>query len=347
MSEPDSRQNADSDRRAWHAAQAQELAGELGTDLEAGLSGDEIEKRRKRFGLNRMTPQSERTVLMRFISQFKNLFIYLLLAAGAVAAALGEWLDSGVIFGVVVIIALIGFVQEGRAERALEAVRGMLSSRARVVRGGKREEIPAEELVPGDLVLLESGDSVPADIRLVRVRNLQAQEAALTGESTAVEKQTDRVEREADLGDRKSMVYSGTVVTAGGGRGLVVATGDATEIGRISGMLSEVKTLKTPLMRRLDAFTKVLSVAILALATLTFVVGALVWGRDWGEMLLVAVTIAVASIPEGLPAVMTVTLAIGVRRMARRNAIITAPAGGGNTGFGNDHLLGQDGHPDP
>lgn len=146
MSKPETKQNADLDRRAWHASQVEELAGALGTDPDAGLGGDEIEKRRERFGENRLTPQSERTALMRFISQFNNLFIYLLLAAGAVAAGLGEWLDSGVIFGVVVIIAVIGFIQEGRAERALEAVRGMLSSKARVLRDGKRGEIPAEEL---------------------------------------------------------------------------------------------------------------------------------------------------------------------------------------------------------
>jgi magnesium-transporting ATPase (P-type) len=322
MSKPDTKQNTDLDRRAWHAAQVEELAGALGTDLDAGLSEGEIEKHRERFGANRLTPQSRRTLLMRFIGQFNNLFIYLLLAAAAVAGGLGEWLDSGVIVGVVLIIAVIGFIQEGRAERSLEAVRGMLSSKARVVRGGERREIPADELVLGDLVLLEAGDGVPADIRVIHAKNLQAQEAALTGESTAVEKHPDPVAEDAELGDRASVVFSGTVITAGSGKGVVVAVGDDSQIGRISSMLSEVETLKTPLMRRLDDFTKVLSVAILGLAALTFLVGVFVWSRDWGEMLLAAVTIAVAAIPEGLPAVMTVTLAIGVQRMARRNAII-------------------------
>lgn len=323
MSKPDTKQTADIDRRAWHAVLTGELASALDIDdLDGGLDRDEIEKRQEHFGANRLTPQSERTALKRFLTQFRNLFIYLLLAAGAVAAGLGKWLDSGVIVGVVMIIAVIGFIQEGHAERALEAVRGMLPLKARAVRGGKRGEIPAEELVPGDVVLLEAGDGVPADIRLIRAKNLQAQEAALTGESTAVAKHPDPVAKDAELGDRASMVFSGTVITAGSGKGVVVAIGDTTEIGRISGMLSEVKTLKTPLMRRLDAFTKVLSVAILGLAALTFLVGVFVWGREWGEMLLAAVTIAVAAIPEGLPAVMTVTLAIGVQRMARRNAII-------------------------
>lgn len=323
MSKPDTKQTADIDRRAWHAVQTGELASALDIDdLDGGLDSDEIEKRRERFGANRLTPQSERTMLKRFISQFNNLFIYLLLAAGAVTAVLGEWLDSAVIVGVVVIIAVIGFIQEGRAEHALEAVRGMLSSKAQVLRGGERSEIPAEELVPGDVVLLEAGDGVPADIRVIQAKNLQAQEAALTGESSAVEKQSDPVAEDAELGDRASMVFSGTVITAGRGKGVVIATGDDSEIGRISGMLSEVETLKTPLMRRLDDFTKVLSVAILGLAALTFLVGVFVWGRDWAEMLLAAVTIAVAAIPEGLPAVMTVTLAIGVQRMAQRNAIV-------------------------
>ncbi|MGM0632025.1 MAG: cation-translocating P-type ATPase [Pseudomonadota bacterium] len=320
--EPGSGQHAGADPRAWHAVPVEELAGALATDLDSGLNEERIEKRRAHSGANRVTPQSERTALKRFLSQFRSLFIYLLVVAGVVAAGIEKWLDSGVIFGVVVVIAVIGFIQEGRAERALEAVRGMLSSKATVVRDGKRSEIAAEELVPGDLVMLEPGDRVPADIRLVRSKNLQAQEAALTGESAAVEKHPDPVAGDAGLGDRASMVFSGTLITAGTGRGVVVATGDATEIGRISGMLGAVETLKTPLMRRLDSFAKVLSGAILGLSALTFLVGVVVWGHDWGEMLLAAVAVAVAAIPSGLPAVMTVTLAIGVQRMARRNAII-------------------------
>jgi magnesium-transporting ATPase (P-type) len=301
---------------------AQEVASALATDLEAGLSEDEVRKRRERFGPNRLTPRAERTALMRLASQFNNLFIYLLLVAGAVTAALGEWLDSVVIFAVVLIIAAIGFIQEGRAERTLAAVRGMLAPKARVVRPGKRREIRAEELVPGDLVLLEAGDGVPADVRVIHARNLQVQEAALTGESTAVEKHVHPVAEAAELGDRACMAFSGTLVVAGRGKAVVVAVGDASEIGRISRMLSEVKTLKTPLMRRLDAFTRVVSVAILGLAALTFAVGVAGWGRAWGEMFTAAVSLAVAAIPEGLPAVMTVTLAIGVQRMARRHAII-------------------------
>jgi magnesium-transporting ATPase (P-type) len=309
-------------KRDWHTLPAADAAAALAADLGSGLSDEEARIRRERYGANRLTPQVQRSTLMRLASQFNNLFIYLLLVAGAVTAGLGEWLDSAVIFGVVLIIALIGFIQEGRAERALEAVRGMLAPKAHVVRGGKVREIRAEALVPGDLVVLEAGDGVPADARVIQAKNLQVQEAALTGESSAVEKHAAPVAENAELGDRASMVYTGTIVTAGRARALVVETGDATEIGRISSMLSEVQTLKTPLMRRLDAFTKVLSVAIIALAALTFATGVLVWGEPWPVMFFAAVSLAVAAIPEGLPAVMTVTLAIGVQRMARRNAII-------------------------
>lgn len=313
---------AEREQHTWHAMPTEQLTSTLDTDLEKGLSDEDAAKRQEDLGANRLTPQSERTAWMRFLHQFNNLFIYVLLVAGALAAALGEWLDGGVIFVVVLIIAIIGFIQEGRAERALQAVQGMLSSKAQVLRGGKRRKIPAEKLVPGDVVTLDAGEGVPADIRVFHSKNLQSQEAALTGESTAVAKQTEPVDEDTELGDRASMVFSGTVVTAGRGKGVVVAIGDSTEIGRISGMLSGIKSVKTPLMRRLDAFTQVLSGVILALAAATFAFGVLVWARDWDEMFFAAVSIAVAAIPEGLPAVMTVTLAIGVERMARRKAII-------------------------
>ena len=308
--------------RNWHTMPREDTLDTLRTDPEAGLSGEQVDKRRERFGANRLTPHSKRTAFTRLVSQFNNLFIYLLLAAAAVTAVLGEWLDSGVILGVVLIIVVIGFVQEGRAARALEAVRGMLAPKARVLRDGQKHNIPAEEVVTGDIVLLQAGDRVPADIRLLEINNFQAQEAAITGESSAVEKSTEPVAEDAELGDRDCMAFSGTVVTAGEGLGVAVAIGDVTEIGRISSMLSEVESLKTPLMQRLDSFTKVLSVAIIALAVITYAAGVVLWGRDWGEMLFASVAIAVAAIPEGLPAVMTVTLALGVQRMAGRNAII-------------------------
>ena len=310
------------DTHCWYASPVDETLSKLQTSPDKGLERQEIERRLQQFGPNEITLQAERTAFKRFVSQFNNLFIYLLLAAGAVTAMLGAWVDSGVILGVVLIIAIIGFIQEGRAEQALQAVRGLLSSKAWVVRDGRRYEISAGDLVPGDIVIIEAGDRVPADLRLFHTKNLQIQEAALTGESTAVDKRNEPVAEDADLGDRSSMAYSGTVVTTGQGKGVVVATGDGTEIGRISGMLSKVETLRTPLMQRLDGFTKVLSLVIIGLAVLTFSIGVFAWSRDWGEMFFVAVSIAVAAIPEGLPAIMTVTLAIGVERMARRNAII-------------------------
>jgi len=312
----------DLEDRKWHGLSVDDTLETLAVDADEGLSEEAVEKRRAEFGENKLSQGAQRTMLQRFISQFNNLFIYLLLVAGVVTALLGEWLDSGVIFAVVLIIAVIGFIQEGRAEKALESVRDILSSDAFARRRGKKRKIGAEELVPGDIVYLEAGDRVPADLRLIRIKNLQTQEAALTGESTAVEKKTDPVAEDSDLGDRLSMAYSGTLVTAGIGTGVVTAIGDRTEIGRISGLLKDVETLKTPLMQRLDSFTKVLSVIIIAIAALSFAVGVLVWGREAPEMFFAAVSIAVAAIPEGLPAVMTVTLAIGVERMARRNAII-------------------------
>ncbi|MCC5871485.1 MAG: HAD-IC family P-type ATPase [Gammaproteobacteria bacterium] len=306
----------------WHAWSAEEVLEHFETDADKGLDGEEVAARRERCGANRLTSAARRSTFMRLVNQFNNLFIYLLLVAAIVTALLGEWLDSGVIFAVVVIIAVIGFIQEGRAERALEAVQGMLTRKARVVREGRDREIDAEELVPGDIVLLDAGAGVPADIRILERKNLQAQEAALTGESEAVQKQVEPVDEDAGIGDRLCMLFSGTLLTTGRGKGVVVAIGDATEIGRISGMLSSIPSLKTPLIERMDDFTRVLSVGIIALAALTFAIGLLVWGGAWGELFFAAVSIAVAAIPEGLPAVMTVTLAIGVQRMAKRNAII-------------------------
>ncbi len=315
---PDDRKTA----QPWHALEMAQVLDACGSDRETGLTQDEAARRLTRYGANTLTPAAGRSAWQRLLAQFGNLFIGILVAAGVVTAALGEWVDSGVIFGVVVIIALIGYIQEGKAERALEAVRGMLSRKARVLRDRRRQEIDAEQLVRGDIVLLDAGDRVPADIRLLKTRNLQTQEAALTGESMPSEKSVQAVDVAAGAGDRACIAFLGTLVTAGQGVGVVVATGDDTEIGRISGMLAEIQTLKTPLTRRLDVFARTLSFAIVAFAAVTYAVGTLVWGREPAEMFFAAVSMAVAAIPEGLPAVMTITLAIGVERMARRKAII-------------------------
>ena len=207
---------------------------------------------------------------MRFFYQFHNVLIYVLIAASAVTAMLGHWVDASVILGVVLINAVIGFVQEGKAENALRAIRQMLSPNAMVMRDGRQMTIRAEELVPGDIVLLQSGDKVPADLRLFRVKGLQIQESVLTGESMAVEKITDPVAQESVIGDRRCMAYSGTLVTHGQGAGVVVATGAQTEIGRISTLVAEVESVTTPLLRQMAQFGRWLTVAILVIAVATF-----------------------------------------------------------------------------
>jgi magnesium-transporting ATPase (P-type) len=306
---------------AWHALAAEELRAALATGPD-GLAAAEAQARLRTYGPNRLPAPPRRSAWRRFLAQFQNLLIYVLLAAALVTAAIGEWEDALVILGVVVLNAFVGFVQEGKAEDALDAIRELLSPRATVVRGGQRRTIPAEELVPGDVVLLQPGDRVPADLRLLEALGLRCDEAALTGESLPAEKDTAPVAATADLGDRRGMAYSGTLVTSGQGRGVVVATGTATEIGRIGGLLESVRPLDTPLTRKLDGLARQLTVTILALAVLLVLFGTLVRDYALREMFMAAVGIAVAAIPEGLPAIMTIALAVGVRRMARRHAII-------------------------
>ncbi|MDP2108502.1 MAG: HAD-IC family P-type ATPase, partial [Rhodocyclaceae bacterium] len=305
----------------WHhISPADTVAGQQ--TAPSGLSGAEAGRRLAEHGPNRLTPPKKRGPLLRFLLQFHNVLIYVLLGAAGVTGALGHWVDTGVILGVVVINALIGFIQEGKAEKSLDAIRNMLSLHAMVMRDGRRQEIDATDLVPGDIVLLASGDKVPADLRLIEMRSLRIEEAALTGESEPVEKSPEPVAEDAPIGDRTGMAYSGTLVVFGQGRGVVVATGDATEIGRIGRMLAEVEAVETPLLKQMAVFGRWLTAGILVLAGLTLAFGMLVHGQPAGEMFLAAVGLAVAAIPEGLPAIMTITLAIGVQRMAGRNAII-------------------------
>ncbi len=287
-----------------------------------GLSDDDAAQRLAQYGLNRLPSGRQRSAFLRFLTQFHNVLIYVLLGASIVTASLGQWVDAGVIIAVVVINAAIGFIQEGRAEQAMDAVRKMLSLQAAVMRNGHRLVVAAESVVPGDIVLLQSGDKVPADLRLIRVKTLQIQEAALTGESAPAGKEIAAVAPDAVLGDRASMAHSGTLVTYGQGAGVVVATGMDTEIGRISTMLSEVESLTTPLLQRMGDFGRWLTVVILVLASAAFGVGVWVWKFPAAEMFMAAVGLAVAAIPEGLPAIITITLAISVQRMARRKAII-------------------------
>jgi len=306
---------------AWHSLDIETLSRHASSSID-GLSQQDAQHRLQEYGPNRLKPAKKKSPLIRFLAQFHNVLIYVLLGASSITALLGHWIDSGVIIGVVLINAIIGFVQEGKAEKALDAIRDMLSHQAMVKRDGKFINLPADQLVPGDVVILQSGDKVPADLRLFKTRELRIEEAILTGESVPVEKTTQPVSKQASIGDRKCLAYSGTLVSYGQGQGIVVATGDHTEIGRISDMLRQVQKLTTPLLRQMAIFTKWLTVTIGVIAAVTFAYGVLLHDYSAGEMFLAAVGLAVAGIPEGLPAIMTITLAIGVQRMARKNAII-------------------------
>lgn len=305
----------------WHQMQADAVLAALQTTL-FGLQADEAARRLAEHGPNRLPPPHKRGPLLRFLLQFHNVLIYVLLAAAVVTALLAHWVDSAVIIGVVVINAIIGFIQEGKAEQAMEAIRRMLAPEATVLRGGRRMAVAAETLVPGDIVLLAPGDRVPADLRLLKTKNLRIEEAALTGESVAAEKSPAAVDAQTAVGDRTCMAYSGTLVVYGQGTGVVVATAGDTEIGRISALLEEVQPLTTPLLRQMEAFGRWLTATILTLAALTFLCGWLLHSFHLNDLFLAAVSMAVAAIPEGLPAVLTITLALGVQRMAKHHAIV-------------------------
>ena len=313
--------DAAADTPAWHALTADQVLSTLEADT-GGLNDEQAKQRLQTYGPNRLPESKRRSPLQRFFSHFHNLLIYVLLSAALITALLDHWIDTGVILAVVIVNAVIGFIQEGKAEDALAAIRQMLSPQAMVLRDGRRISIKAEQLAPGDVVLLQAGDKVPADVRLLRVKNLQIQEAVLTGESVAVEKQTQPTVADTALADRRCMAYSGTLVSYGHGTGVVVATGSATEIGHISDLVSQVQTLTTPLLVQMAIFARWLTLAVLVLAALVFVFGVSLRGSSAAEMFMTVVGLAVAAIPEGLPAILSVALAIGVQRMAARRAII-------------------------
>lgn len=299
-----------------------EAALEVTASRLSGLRSDEAQERLQIHGFNRLPMVAPRGWLIRFLSQFHNVLIYVLIVSAAVTAFMQHWIDSGVIVAVILGNAIVGFLQEGRAEAAMDAIKDMLAPHAAVLRDGRRTSVDASELVPGDIVLVEAGDRVPADLRVIEARSLKVEEAALTGESVPVDKASDPVASDAALGDRSSMLFSGTLVAAGTGRGVVVATGMATEIGKISGMLQRVETLSTPLVRQMDVFARWLTLFILIVAALLLAYGLVVGHLDFSELFMTIVGLSVAAIPEGLPAVMTITLAVGVQAMARRNAIV-------------------------
>lgn len=302
---------------ALDAAEVRE-ALQVGAD---GLTADEAAARREIAGPN-LLPEAKRTPgWLRFLSHFNDTLIYILLAAAAIKAVMGDWLDFWVIMAVAVINAVIGYVQEGRAEKALAGIRGMLSADATVRRDGTWTTIAAADLVPGDVVRLMPGDKVPADVRLVEATQLRIDEAALTGESVPSSKQTASVASDAGVGDRASMAFSGTIVSAGQGIGVVTGTGAATEIGKIQALVGEAGSLDTPLTKQLDGFGKVLTLVILGMALVMMLIGRYLHQMPMPELISATIGFAVAAIPEGLPALVTITLAIGVQQMARRNAI--------------------------
>jgi len=307
--------------RALHHLPAHEVLLLLETDLDRGLSSEEVAARRQRFGPNALPRFKRHGAVFRFLLQFHNPLIYVLLAATAITGLLGEFVDAGVIFGVVLVNAIIGFIQESRAEAALEALVALMKTEATVRRDGQKVSIPSTDIVPGDMVLLQSGDKVPADLRLVAMRELRVDESALTGESVPVEKDERMLPPETIVADRRNMSFSGTFVICGQGAGVAVGTGANTEIGRIHQLVHETTVIATPLTKKITAFSKVLTVAILGLAAMTFALG--LWrSQPVAEVFMAAVALAVAAIPEGLPAAVTITLAMGVSRMARRHAII-------------------------
>ena len=305
----------------WHALTADEAIIQLETTRD-GLSQEQVSQRLSSFGPNKLPEAPQASTLARFLKQFANLLVIVLMVAGILTAFLQHWIDTAVIFAVVIVNALIGVMQEGKAEKAMDSIRQMLALKAAVIRNGKRRTVAGEELVPGDVVLLEAGDKVPADIRLLSSHSLAIQESMITGESLPVEKGTSKVEEGAALGDRQCMAFSGTNVTAGQATGVVVATGAHTEIGRIGGMLSGVQKLTTPLVEQMDVLAKWITGFILTVAVILLLVGTLVLNQPFTELFLAVVGLSVAAIPEGLPAVLTITLAVGVQAMAKRSAIV-------------------------
>lgn len=306
----------------WQALTTKDVLDILQTNQEYGLSLDTVAKRMHLYGSNVFAIHKSQNLLMRFLRQFNNILIYILLLSAVIAASMQRWVDMSVILAVIVLNAIVGFIQEGKAEKALAAIRNMLAPMAKVIREGKKTTILASDLTPGDIVLLESGDKVPADLRLLETRGLQIQEAILTGEAHAVEKITTAVDENAVLAERFDLAYSGTIVTRGSGIGVVIAVGLKTEIGKVSEILSAVEVPTTPLLQQMNRFGYWLTVGILLLGVVTFLIGFWKWQDSIQELLMAIVGLIVAAVPEGLPAILTIILALGVTRMAKRHAII-------------------------
>jgi magnesium-transporting ATPase (P-type) len=305
----------------WHALAPGDALSRHEVEPDKGLTAEEVSRRLEQYGPNRLPEHPGKSAWVRFAEQLAAPLVLVLIAAGIVTALLGEWVDSSVIFGVVLVNAVIGYLQEGKAAAALAALAKSVATEVTVLREGQRFRIDAAGLVPGDIVVLAAGDKVPADLRVLRGKELRTVEAALTGESLPVHKHCETLPADTMLADRRNMAYAGTTVVSGQGYGIVVATGAASETGRISGLIASAPDLATPLTRKIAAFANLLLWAILGLAALTFAIGTL-RGETAFDMFMAAVALAVGAIPEGLPAAITITLAIGVARMAKRRAIV-------------------------
>lgn len=306
----------------WHALDAADAARRLATPMETGLDQAEAARRLELYGPNEIASARRPSFLRLLLAQFNNFIILLLIGAAAVSGLLGEWIDASAILAIVILNATLGVIQERRAEEALAALKKLAAPEAQVLRGGSRRAVPGPELVPGDIVFIEAGNFVPADLRLAEAVNLRLEEAALTGESVPVQKDAAVIlEADMPLGDRVNATFMGTLVNSGRGRGLVVATGMQTQIGLIAAMLQSVEKETTPLQKRLDGLGKVLGMAAMAVCVLVFLLGIL-RGHAPLEMFMLAVGLAIAAVPEGLPAVVTISLALGMREMVKRHALI-------------------------
>lgn len=305
----------------WHARSVDVTLEMLDVDAQ-GLNAAEVLKRRTQYGSNALEMHKGRSTFMRFMMQFHHVLIYFLLFSAAITLFLEHLVDTVVILAVVLANALIGFIQEGKAEKAMESIREMLTPHANVIRGGQRTNVLSYEVVPGDIVLLEAGDKVPADIRLISARNVSVEEAILTGESVPTQKGVEPVAADAPVGDRSCMLFSGTLLNTGAAKGVVVATGALTEIGKVGTLLSTVETITTPMVEQMGVFAKWLTFLILVVSSLLLLYGYFVSKMAFADLFMVVVGLSVAAIPEGLPAITTITLAIGVRAMARRHVIV-------------------------
>ncbi|NMB07963.1 MAG: calcium-transporting P-type ATPase, PMR1-type [Tissierellia bacterium] len=306
----------------WYKLTAEELKTKLNTHKDKGISNLEAKNRLEKYGLNELKEEARKSLLYKILAQFKDFLVIILIIASIISYIVGEKVDAIVILAIVIINALLGLYQEGRAEKALEALKKMTSPNAKVIREGNTTVVPANSLVPGDIVLLDAGDIVPSDLRLIESSNLKIDESSLTGESLAVEKNAEITwDREVSLGDRNNMAYMSTIVTYGRGKGIVVETGHNTEIGKIATMIQGYEDDTTPLQKKLDQLGKYLGIACIIVCVLVFGIGML-QGRDLLDMFMIAISLAVAAIPEGLPAIVTIVLALGMNNMVKRNAII-------------------------